>query len=110
MSNKVKISFVVPESLQQDLRKRIVLDGYTLKGKSRWVGEAIIQLFQLSEYVDLVKVNDTMSGFEKFESVTVDKSLKKQLDDSVITVRKKYPEIEGVQSRIIRTALLQRLL
>ncbi|RDI41103.1 hypothetical protein [Aquicella lusitana] len=111
MSSKVKISFVLPEGLQKDLRERIVLDGYSLKGKSQWVAEAVEQLFQLDDFMDLVKVNDVMQGgFEKFESVLIDRKLKMQLDESVIQVRRKYPEIDGVQSRIMRTAILQRLL
>lgn len=110
MSNKVKISFVLPQGLQKDLREKMVLDGYSLKGKSQWVAEAIEKLFQLDDFMDLVKVNDVMQGFEKFESVLVDKKLKMQLDECVIQVRKRYPEIEGVQSRIMRTAILQRLL
>lgn len=110
MSNKVKVSFVIPEGLQKDLRERMVLDGYSLKGKSQWVAEAVEKLFQLNDFMDLVKVNDVMQGFEKFESVLIDKKLKMQLDDSVIKVRKKYPEIDGVQSRIMRTAIIQRLL
>jgi hypothetical protein len=110
MSTKVKISFVVPESLQRDLKERVVLDGYDLKSKSKWVVEAIERLLTMSSYVDLVKVNDAMQGFEKFESILVDRNLKKQLDESIITIRRKYPEIEGVQSRILRTAILQRLL
>jgi len=110
MSNKVKISFVIPESLQKDLREKIVIDGYTLKGKSQWVAEAVERLLQINSYIDLVKVNDVMHGFEKFESILVDRKLKVQLDESVIAIRKKYPEIDGVQSRIMRTAILQRLL
>jgi hypothetical protein len=110
MSNKVKISFVLPEGLQRDLQARIVLDGYSLKGKSKWVAEAVEQLFHLADFMDLVKVNDVMRGFESFESILVDRTLKKQVDDSVIKVRQRYPEIEGVQSRIMRTAILQRLL
>lgn len=110
MSNKVKISFVIPHNLQQELRERIVIDGYSLKGKSLWVAEAVEQLFKLNGYIDLVKVNDEMTGFEKFESVVVGRELKKQLDKSIISIRMKYPNIEGVQSRILRTAILQRLL
>jgi hypothetical protein len=110
MTNKVKISFVIPEGLQKDLKERIVQDGYNLKGKSQWVAEAIEQLLRINTYIDLVKVNDEMQGFEKFESILVDRKLKSQLDESIISIRKKYPEIEGVQSRIMRTAILQRLL
>ncbi|HEX4045641.1 MAG TPA: hypothetical protein VHZ76_08250 [Gammaproteobacteria bacterium] len=110
MSKKVKISFVIPESLQKDLKERIVFDGYNLKGKSLWVAEAVERLLKINSYIDLVKVNDVMQGFEKFESVLIDRKLKIQLDESVISIRKRYPEIEGVQSRIMRTAILQRLL
>ena len=110
MSKKVKICFVVPETLQQDLKERIVCDGYSLKGKSQWVAEAVERLLQLDSYIDLVKVNDEMHGFEKCESVLLDRGLKRKLDESIIHVRKKYPDIEGVQSRIMRTAILQRLL
>ena len=110
MPKKVKISFVIPESLQKDLKEKIVHDGYSLKGKSRWVAEAVERLLKINSYIDLVKVNDEMQGFEKFESVLIDRKLKIQLDESVIIIRKKYPEIDGVQSRIMRTAILQRLL
>jgi hypothetical protein len=110
MMDKVKISFVLPQGLQKDLKERIVQDGYSLKGKSQWVSEAIERLLNKESYIDLVKVNDVMQGFEKLESVLVEKSLKSKLEASVINIRRKYPEIDGVQSRIMRTAILQRLL
>ena len=110
MSKKVKISFVIPENLQKDLKERIVLDGYNLKEKSQWVVEAIERLLTINNYIDLVKVNDQMQGFQKFESILIDRKLKIQLDESIIAIRKKYLEIDGVQSRIMRTAILQRLL
>lgn len=110
MLNKVKISFVIPSALQKDLKERIVLDGYSLKEKSQWVAEAVERLLTMSTYMDLVKVNDVMCGFEKLESIVIDRKLKAKLEESIIHIRKKYPEIEGVQSRIMRTAILQRLL
>lgn len=110
MSNKIKISFVLPEGLQKDLREKMVLEGYSLKGKSQWVEEAVGRLLILDDFMDLVKVNDVMQGFEKFESVLIDRKLKAKLDESIITVRKRYPEIDGVQSKIMRTAIIQRLL
>lgn len=110
MTDKVKISFVLPQGLQKDLKERIVQDGYSLKGKSQWVSEAIENLLDKESYVDLVKVNDVMQGFEKLESILVEKNLKSKLEASVINIRRKYPEIDGVQSRIMRTAILQRLL
>lgn len=110
MVKKVKICFVLPEGLQRELKEKIVMDGYNLKGKSQWVEEAVERLLHIESYIDLVKVNDEMHGFEKFESILIEKSLKTKLDESVIQVRRKYPELDGVQSRIMRTAIIQRLL
>lgn len=110
MTNKIKVTFVLPEALQNELRDRVIKDGYDAKGKSRWVAESIKHLLSMNAYPDLVKINDEMKGFEKLESVVIVKELKSQLDDAVITVRTKYPAIEGVQSRILRTAIVQRLL
>lgn len=109
-SNKVKVSFVIPEMLQKDLKEQMVKEGYDLKGKSRWVTEAIENLLSLQTFADLVKNNDEMNGFEKLESIVIARPLKRQLDDAVIEIRKKYPAIEGVQSRILRTAIVIRLL
>lgn len=110
MNTKIKITFVLPEVLQRDFKEKMVKDGYDLKGKSRWVSEAIETLLGLNSFADLVKLNDEMQGFEKFESVIVARDLKKQVDEAVINIRKTYPAIEGVQSRILRTAIVQRLL
>lgn len=108
--SKIKISFVIPENLQKDFKERMVKDGYDLKGKSKWVAEAVKSLLTMRTYADLVKINDEMMGFEKLESVVIERGLKQTLDDAVIQIRKKYPSIEGVQSRILRTAIVQRLL
>lgn len=108
--SKSRISFYVPENLQQDFKKQMIKDGYDLKGKSRWISEAIERLFSIMTYPELVKINDEMRVFGKLDTVCVERNLKKQLDEAVVDVRKKYPTIEGVQSRIIRTAIVQRLL
>ena len=108
--SKIKVSFVLPGMLQKDLKEKMVLDGYDFKGKSKWVSEAINSLLEMHTFPDLVKLNDEMSGFEKLESVVLAKELKKRLDEAVLKVRIQYPTIEGVQSRILRTAIVQRLL
>lgn len=107
---KVKITFVLPMALQKDLKEQVIKDSHDMKGKSRWVSEAIERLFMFYSFPDLVKINDDMKGFEKLESVVISQELKRQLDKAIMDVRMKYPTIEGVQSRIVRTAIVQRLL
>jgi len=110
MIEKIKITFVVPETLQKEMRQRLIGDGYNLKDKSKWVVEAITSFLAMDSYKDLVKLGDEMRGFEKTESIVVDKELKKLLDESVLHIREEYPLLEGLQSRIIRTSIVQKLL
>ena len=110
MEKKIKITFVLPEALQRELKTSVVQNGYSLKDKSKWVAEAIENLFLMSNFASLVKLNEEMSGFEKPESIVVGKTLKAKIHEAIITVRKAYPDLEGVQSRILRTAIVQRLL
>ena len=110
MDIKAKVTFVLPDNLQKDFKAQIIKDGYDMRGKSRWVSEGIERLLEMRNYPELVYLNNEMKGFEKMESVVVTKELKKFLDSAVITIRKEYPILEGVQSRIVRTAIVQRLL
>lgn len=107
---KTKVTFVVPTGLQAELRERVTRDGYGLRGKSLWVSEAIQSLIALPNFVSLVQYSEEMHGFEKVETVVVTFELKKQLDEAVLTLRRQHPIAEGVQSSIIRTAIIQRLL
>lgn len=110
MSKKVKVAFVLPANLQKEMKEQVIKDGYDLKGKSLWVSESIISLLTIRDFHDLVKINDEMQGFEKLESVLIVDDLKKQLDLAIIRIRQHYPTMEGVQSKILRTAIMQRLL
>jgi len=110
MQVKAKITFVLPDSLQKDFREQIIKDGYDMRGKSKWVSEGIVSLLGMRNYPELVYLGNGMKGFEKMESVVITKDLRKFLDNAVIEVRREYPALEGVQSRIVRTAILQRLL
>ena len=110
MTAKAKISFVIPTGLQQELAERTVKDGYGLRGKSKWVSEAIDNLLNINNYPELVNYSDEMRNLKAVETITVDKLLKLSLNNSVIVIRKQYPMLEGLQSRIVRTAILQRLL
>jgi hypothetical protein len=108
--NKFKIAFTLPGLLQSEVKVQMQQDGYKPSGKSRWIIEAINELLETNYYPDLVKLNDEMQGLGKNEFVVVPIMLKQKLDQAVISIRKQYPELNGVQSRILRTAIVQRLL
>jgi hypothetical protein len=110
METKIKITFVVPDILQKECREQIIKDGYDMRGKSRWIAEGIEYLLTMRNYPELVNLSNEMKGFQKLESIVISKTLKKFLDEAVVHVRGFYPTLEGVQSSIMRTAMVQRLL
>ncbi|MDR3477315.1 MAG: hypothetical protein P4M14_04720 [Gammaproteobacteria bacterium] len=110
MEAKAKITFVLPNTLQKEFREQIVKDGYDMRGKSRWISEGIVTFLEMRNYPELVHLSNQMKGFGKMESVVITRDLKKFMDNAVIEIRKHYPALEGVQSGIVRTAIVQRLL
>jgi hypothetical protein len=110
MELKSKISFVIPDAMRREYREQIVKDGYDLKGKSKWIAESIHHLLSMGNYPELVYISNEMKGFEKMETVSIPKPLKLLIDQAIIEIRKCYPAMEGVQSGILRTAIVQRLL
>lgn len=110
MNDKVKITVVLPELLRKELQQKVIDDGYGMRGKSKWLQEAIKSFFALDNYINLVEIGNEMKGFSKMETFVVDWEIKNALEKAVILVKEKHHMIEGVQSRIIRTSILQRLL
>ena len=109
MTKKAKITFAITESLKKDLLKSVISDGYGLRGKSKWISEAVIDLIKIKDFEDLIAYNDGMHGFNKMETAIVDPAIEKIVEESVVVVRKKHPALEGVKSRIMRTAIIQRI-
>lgn len=110
MTIKSKIAFAVPITLRNELREHVIKDGYGLRGKSKWVSEAIERLLLLKDFPKLINYNNEMHGFDQMETAVLDYSLKLELDKAILKVRKEYPILEGVKSRIMRTAIVQRIL
>lgn len=110
MSQKSKITFSIHSSLKNELQGHVIKDGYGLRGKSKWVSEAINTLLKLKNFWELVNYSDEMFGFDKTETIVIEYSLKSKLDKAIIQVRREFPILEGVKSRIVRTAILQRVL
>lgn len=107
---KKRISYNTNQSIKSELNEHLVAGNYNLKMKSKWICESIEQLLEMKNYPELVDLNDEMTNFTEKDTVSLDLRLKYKIDDAIIKIRKLYPSMEGVQSRIIRTAILQRIL
>ena len=105
-----KIVFVVPKSLQEELRLQVIKDRYGLRGKSKWIMEAIETLLKQEKFEDLVNYGDEFKTLEKKETLVLTSELRKRIEQAISHVKKCYPSLEGIQSRIVRTAILHRLI
>lgn len=110
MPAKSKITFAVPLSLKNEIREHVIKGNYGLRGKSKWISEAVEKLLALKDYPELISYSDEMHGFDEIETVVLEYKLKLELDKAILNIRKEYPTIEGVKSRIMRTAIMQRIL
>lgn len=102
----------IPLPLEKKLLSAVVDSNYGMRGKSRWVEEAILNLLNTEGYSDHVNWDLTSENREKTKimSLSFDKNTMDKLDSAVVEVRKYYPKLEGVKSRIIRAAIMQRVL
>lgn len=103
-------SIKLQKKLHQHLLQRIIEDGYGMRGKSKWIVEAIEALLDLEDYPELVDIAEDMDQLTDMISLRMPESIMVKIDQAIIHVRKQYPVIEGVKSNLIRASIMQRLL
>ncbi|MCB1782229.1 MAG: hypothetical protein KDJ34_19490 [Candidatus Competibacteraceae bacterium] len=104
-----RIACRMPLALKTSLHQAIVEDGYGGKGKSRWVREALVQLFEQDSDLANVGVGDDLEINDTEDAFFVSLDNGAAIDAAVDVIRSQYPRAEGVQSSIIRAAVRYRL-
>ena len=110
MQKKMMTSIKLQNKLHLQLQQRIIADGYGMRGKSKWIIEAVESLLHLEDYPTLVDIADDMDDLSDMVSIRIPEELLTKMEQAVIKVRKQYPTIEGVKSNLIRASIIQRLL
>lgn len=110
MINKKRVTFFLPQRLHEDLMETLLMNDYSTRDKSRWIAEAIEKLFKVKNFIDLVAFSDDMEGLSKKETATIPEKLKIELSNKTKLIKSKHLDMDGVQSKIIRTAILQGIL
>lgn len=110
MTNKIMTSIKLQKLLHYKLQQRIISDGYGMRGKSKWIIEAIEMLLSLPDYPTLVDIADDMDRLNEIVSIRLSEVLMRKIDQAIINVRRHYPAMEGVKSNLIRASIIQRLL
>lgn len=109
-SKKLKLSIALPNKLKEEFKIRVIQDGYGMRGKSKWVNEAIEEFLKIENFENFVFLAEEQENLNDKEIIFANESLEEQINKGVIEVRKIYPLMEGVKSKILRAAIIQRLL
>ena len=110
MKSNVLISVKIPGRLNEQLAMQIVKDGYGLRGKSRWLCEAIEKFIELKDFVELIEVASESLENTKSISFRISEELLNKMQNSIITARKQNPLLDAVQSNLVRAGIYQRLI
>lgn len=110
MTKKYTATFRIQEDYRKAM-KDVVEKTYGKRGKSKWICEAITVLLKKDDFLELVQLDITPTNLCDYpEQFTVPQEMRNLLDKKIIESRRQCPQLEGVQSAIIRTAVIQRLL
>lgn len=109
-SKKITVRF--SNRLKAEMQSALVKSGYGLHGKSRWLKETIVIFLRQPNFVDYVEhgVDINQAELNQVEAFYLDQETIKLLKTAFVDVRTKYPLFEGVQSSLIRAAVVYRLM
>ena len=103
-------SVKLPAKLEHQMLLSIVGEGYGMRGKSRWIEDAITEFLNMENRVELVEYASEMINLSKVISVRLKDKTIMLIENAVTEVRTQYPNLEGVKSNIIRASIIQKLL
>ena len=107
---KMMTSLKLQKVLHRKMQQQIIGDGYGMRGKSKWIIEAIEDFLQIPDYPALVDIAGDMEQLSEIVSIRLPDNLMSRLDKAVIDVRREFPAMEGVKSNLIRASIMQRLI
>jgi hypothetical protein len=112
MKKTVKVTVRMPQFLRKEVLQAIVNCDYGMRGKSRWVLDAITDFLSKENFIDFVDIGSEMSNSDLMtvETFYLPIEILDAMDGAILKVRHKYPMMEGVKSVIIRSSIIQQLL
>ena len=110
MISKTTTSVKVPEQLNKKIIESVIACGYSMRGKSKWIEEAIHHFIGMPDFIECVDFASEIEALDTTISVRLEKETVKKLDEAALEVRKVHPMMEAVRSNIIRAALFQYLI
>tara|TARA_R110000868_G_C10672784_1_gene746777 strand:+ start:381 stop:731 length:351 start_codon:yes stop_codon:yes gene_type:complete len=107
-----KITVRFPKRLRSEMQASLAKSGYGLRGKSRWMKDAISVFLSQPDFVDYVDngIDINQAELTDVEAFYLDAETVNMLKSAFVKIRVKYPLFEGVQSALIRAAVVYNLM
>ncbi len=105
-------SFKLPAEIEQKMNQKLVSDGYGLRGKSKWICDAIKSFLSNEDAfcLECIQYADELENLNKSVSFRPTDDVDQLLNKWIIKARQHMPLLEGVKSKIIRASIIQGLL
>lgn len=109
-SKKITVRF--SKRLRLAMQQDLIHSGYGIQGKSRWLHGAIIDFLLLPNFIDYVEqgLDINQAELTEVEAFYLDSALFPKLKAAYVSIRVHSPLFEGVQSALIRAAVIYRLM
>jgi hypothetical protein len=107
--NKIRLNVNLPYKAKQEIRERMLKDGYGIREKSKWITEAIEKFIQLKDFPSLTQMASSITSLTDVETIYLSPELDHKLEGAFIQVRKEFPILEGIKSLIVRASVTRRL-
>lgn len=107
---KVSHSFRTSKKIVQKMLERVISDGYGLKGKSRWISNAVEKFLAMPNYWELVDIASAQEDLSGLVTCDLPEEVSNKIEEAVDEVRKHFRLMEGVKSNILRASITQRLI
>lgn len=103
-------SFKLPEVIHEQVKARVLQDGFGMRGKNAWFIKALESFLALPDYVDYVELADEPQDLSASVSIRLKEDVINKLEQAYKDVRAVFPLMEGIKSRIIRASIFQYLI
>jgi hypothetical protein len=110
IQQKTSFSFKLPGKINQQMNEAIVAEGRGLRGKSKWIIEAIESFLSLENFPELTSLSEGVEKNPTAITIRIPSALMLRLENAIVIIRKNHPALEGVKSKIVRASIYQRIL
>jgi hypothetical protein len=105
-----RIAVRIPKGMVNDIQDTMNKQGLSYRFRSKWISFAIVWLERIPQFWDSVAEEWIEAGGNELVSIVLNEVTRSALDREMEIVRERFPGIDDIQSKVVRTAIMQLLI